>query len=114
MRNFVVPAARRVPGGTTPRGAFRRPLRPVPVREEVIVEGTSPMTVRPAAAEQHGSSVPAADGDGLPVICTLDAHKHLGTDKGVSTVVGTPGTLSHLAGRPRVGARPVAECARRR
>ena len=48
----------------------------------------------------------AGDGDGLPVICTLDAHKHLGTDKGVSTVVGTPGTLSHLGGRPRVGARP--------
>jgi hypothetical protein len=31
-----------------------------------------------------------------PCVVTQDAHKHLGTDKGVSTVVGTPGTLSHL------------------
>jgi len=31
-----------------------------------------------------------------PCLVTLDAHKHLGTDKGVSTVVGTSGTLAHL------------------
>lgn len=39
-----------------------------------------------------------------PTIVTLDAHKHLGTDKGVSTVVGSSGTLSHLHGHVR--ARP--------
>ena len=32
----------------------------------------------------------------LPVLITLDAHKHIGSDKGISTVVGTPGTLSAL------------------
>lgn len=41
-----------------------------------------------------------------PTIVTIDAHKHLGTDKGVSTVVGTPGTLAVLDGRVAVGARP--------
>ena len=41
-----------------------------------------------------------------PVIVTLDAHKHLGTDKGVSTVVGSPRTLSFLRGRVRCGAQP--------
>ena len=45
-------------------------------------------------------------GRDVPTIVTLDAHKHLGTDKGVSTVVGTPGTLAHLRGFDRVGARP--------
>lgn len=41
-----------------------------------------------------------------PCLVTLDAHKHLGTDKGVSTCVGTPGTLAHLDGAVRVGAQP--------
>jgi len=41
-----------------------------------------------------------------PTIVTLDAHKHLGTDKGVSTVLGSLGTLSHLRGHVRVGAQP--------
>ena len=41
-----------------------------------------------------------------PIIVTIDAHKHLGTDKGMSTVIGTPGTLSHLTGHIRVGGQP--------
>ena len=45
----------------------------------------------------------------VPTIVTLDAHKHLGTDKGVSSVVGTPGTLSHLRGHVKVGAQPVSD-----
>jgi len=44
-----------------------------------------------------------------PIIVTLDAHKHLGTDKGVSTVVGTKGTLSNLKGHIRVGSQPSRE-----
>jgi hypothetical protein len=35
-----------------------------------------------------------------PCLVTQDAHKHLGTDKGVSTVVGTKGTLSQLTLSP--------------
>lgn len=38
----------------------------------------------------------------VPTIVTLDAHKHLGTEKGVSTVVGTQGTLSYLRGHVKV------------
>mmetsp|Transcript_118760 Transcript_118760/g.222014 ORF Transcript_118760/g.222014 Transcript_118760/m.222014 type:complete len:863 (-) Transcript_118760:18-2606(-) len=41
-----------------------------------------------------------------PTIVTLDAHKHLGTDKGVSSVIGTQGTLSCLEGYVKVGAQP--------
>ena len=41
-----------------------------------------------------------------PVLMTLDAHKHLGADKGLSTVVGTKGSLQALRGALRVGARP--------
>ena len=41
-----------------------------------------------------------------PVLMTLDAHKHLGADKGLSTVVGTKGSLRALRGALRVGARP--------
>ena len=41
-----------------------------------------------------------------PLLVTLDAHKHLGTDKGVSSVLGTPGTLERLRGRQKVGAQP--------
>jgi hypothetical protein len=41
-----------------------------------------------------------------PVLLTLDAHKHLGTDKGMSSVIGTPGTLSHLDGTIKVGYQP--------
>eukprot|EP00656_Telonema_subtile_P014730 TRINITY_DN1760_c0_g1_i7.p1 TRINITY_DN1760_c0_g1~~TRINITY_DN1760_c0_g1_i7.p1 ORF type:complete len:890 (+),score=259.59 TRINITY_DN1760_c0_g1_i7:363-3032(+) len=45
--------------------------------------------------------------DGItPVLVTLDAHKHLGTDKGLSTVIGTPNTLSRLTGRLPVGVQP--------
>lgn len=44
-----------------------------------------------------------------PVILTLDAHKHLGSDKGVSTVVGTKGTLSLLNGHIKVGAQPTQQ-----
>lgn len=47
-----------------------------------------------------------SQGLATPVIVTLDAHKHLGTDKGVSTVVGTPSTLSHLRGAVKVGSQP--------
>eukprot|EP00746_Dinoflagellata_sp_MGD_P009494 gnl/MRDRNA2_/MRDRNA2_119322_c0_seq1.p1 gnl/MRDRNA2_/MRDRNA2_119322_c0~~gnl/MRDRNA2_/MRDRNA2_119322_c0_seq1.p1 ORF type:complete len:685 (+),score=104.75 gnl/MRDRNA2_/MRDRNA2_119322_c0_seq1:194-2056(+) len=43
-----------------------------------------------------------------PHLVTLDAHKHLGTDKGVSTVVGSPGTLSRLEGHVKVGHQPSA------
>ena len=38
-----------------------------------------------------------------PVIMTQDAHKHLGADKGISMAMGTPGTLSLLEGRVKVG-----------
>ena len=38
-----------------------------------------------------------------------DAHKHLGTDKGLSTVIGTPGTLSFLQGHVQVGTQPARE-----
>lgn len=41
-----------------------------------------------------------------PTIVTLDAHKHLGTDKGVSTVVGSAGTLEYLRGHVAVGSQP--------
>jgi hypothetical protein len=41
-----------------------------------------------------------------PTIVMLDAHKHLGADKGVSMTMGTPGTLSHLNGQVRIGAAP--------
>jgi hypothetical protein len=41
-----------------------------------------------------------------PVIVTLDAHKHIGTDKGLSTVIGTKGTLSVLNNSIKVGAQP--------
>jgi hypothetical protein len=41
-----------------------------------------------------------------PTIVMLDAHKHLGADKGVSMTMGTPGTLSNLNGHVRVGAAP--------
>jgi len=49
-----------------------------------------------------------AEGCITPVIVTQDAHKHLGTDKGLSTIVGTHGILSSLRGGRRVGARPGA------
>jgi len=41
-----------------------------------------------------------------PTIIILDAHKHLGADKGISMAMGTLGTLSHLSGRRRVSAQP--------
>ena len=41
-----------------------------------------------------------------PTIMTQDAHKHLGADKGISMVMGTPGTLSLLEGHVKVGAQP--------
>lgn len=41
-----------------------------------------------------------------PTIVMLDAHKHLGADKGISMVMGTLGTLQHLTGHVRVGAAP--------
>lgn len=41
-----------------------------------------------------------------PTIVMLDAHKHLGSDKGISMAMGTAGTLSHLSGYLRVGAAP--------
>lgn len=41
-----------------------------------------------------------------PTIMMLDAHKHLGADKGLSMVMGTPGTLSALSGHVKVGAQP--------
>ena len=40
------------------------------------------------------------------MLVTLDAHKHLGTDKGVSTVIGTRGTLERLRGKIKVGSQP--------
>ena len=43
---------------------------------------------------------------GIPMMVTLDAHKHLGTDKGVSTVIGTAGTLANLEGHVKVGSQP--------
>lgn len=44
-----------------------------------------------------------------PVLMTLDAHKHLGADKGLSTVVATNGALTPLRGALRVGARPTRD-----
>lgn len=44
-----------------------------------------------------------------PVLVTIDAHKHLGADKGISTIIGSPGTLSCLQGKVRVGAQPESE-----
>jgi hypothetical protein len=41
-----------------------------------------------------------------PIMVTLDAHKHLGTDKGISTVTGTPGTLAALDDHIKVGSGP--------
>lgn len=50
-----------------------------------------------------------------PAIVMLDAHKHIGADKGISMAMGTPGTLSHLSGHARVGAPPsVGELVRAR
>ncbi len=37
---------------------------------------------------------------------TLDAHKHIGADKGISMAMGTRGTLSIGAGHVKVGAQP--------
>jgi hypothetical protein len=45
-------------------------------------------------------------GRAVPTIMTLDAHKHLGTDKGISMAMGTTGTLSRLAGTAKMGAQP--------
>lgn len=36
----------------------------------------------------------------------LDAHKHIGADKGLSMAMGTPGTLSLLSGHVKVGEQP--------
>jgi len=44
-----------------------------------------------------------------PTIVMNDAHKHLGTDKGLSTIAGTNGCLSILAGCRRVGFQPQRE-----
>jgi len=44
-----------------------------------------------------------------PVIVMNDAHKHLGTDKGLSTVIGTRGTVSHLNHSIKVGMQPTRE-----
>jgi len=41
-----------------------------------------------------------------PVIVMLDAHKHIGADKGISMAMGTPGTLSTLSGHVKVGSQP--------
>lgn len=41
-----------------------------------------------------------------PIVVMLDAHKHLGADKGVSMSMGTRGALSPLKGAIRVGAAP--------
>lgn len=41
-----------------------------------------------------------------PTIVTLDAHKHLGADKGISMAMGSAGTLSHLNGHVKVGSQP--------
>merc|ERR1712032_631612 len=47
-----------------------------------------------------------AKGCVTPVIVMQDAHKHIGTDKGLSTIVGTNGILSHLDGYRKVGFQP--------
>jgi len=44
-----------------------------------------------------------------PVMVTLDAHKHLGTDKGVSTILGTQGTLDPMRYAVKVGSQPSKE-----
>jgi len=41
-----------------------------------------------------------------PAIVIQDAHKHIGTDKGLSTIIGTPGIMSYVAGQRRIGAQP--------
>eukprot|EP00927_Polykrikos_kofoidii_P034798 TRINITY_DN2943_c0_g2_i1.p1 TRINITY_DN2943_c0_g2~~TRINITY_DN2943_c0_g2_i1.p1 ORF type:complete len:873 (+),score=144.30 TRINITY_DN2943_c0_g2_i1:91-2619(+) len=41
-----------------------------------------------------------------PVIVMNDAHKHMGLEKGISTIIGTSKIMSWLKGRARVGARP--------
>jgi SHS2 domain-containing protein len=45
-----------------------------------------------------------------PILVTLDAHKHIGSDKGISTVIGTSGTLSVLKGKVKVGAQVSFSC----
>merc|ERR1719443_731512 len=40
------------------------------------------------------------------MIVMLDAHKHIGADKGISMVMGSKGTLSHLTGHIKVGGPP--------
>jgi len=47
-----------------------------------------------------------ADGCITPVIVMQDGHKHLGVDKGLSTITGTNGILSYLKGHRRVGFQP--------
>jgi len=47
-----------------------------------------------------------AAADVTPTIVTLDAHKHIGADKGISMVIGTKGTLSWLEGAVKVGTQP--------
>ena len=41
-----------------------------------------------------------------PRIVTFDLHKHVGTDKGMSVTIGTPGTVDRLTAYPQVGAEP--------
>lgn len=48
----------------------------------------------------------ASKDSNTPVIVMNDPHKHLGTDKGISTVVGTSGVLAALKGMRRVGRLP--------
>merc|ERR1712151_408143 len=41
-----------------------------------------------------------------PCLVTIDAHKHLGVDKGCSTLVGTKGALTCMRGHVKVGSQP--------
>jgi hypothetical protein len=61
-----------------------------------------------AAGTQSMRLLDLAKGFITPVIVMNDAHKHLGTDKGLSTITATKGILSSLKGHRRVGAQPQA------
>mmetsp|Transcript_56213 Transcript_56213/g.131653 ORF Transcript_56213/g.131653 Transcript_56213/m.131653 type:complete len:815 (-) Transcript_56213:15-2459(-) len=41
-----------------------------------------------------------------PVLVTIDAHKHIGLDKGLSTILGSDGALSAVQGERKVGWQP--------
>ena len=101
-----------VKGENQRRAALAAELEPQPItiiNDSCLAFSVLVHNEAPSADGQHKSMRMldiAAGCDDVPLIVCQDAHKHLGTDKGISTVIGTPGTLSHLDGHLRVGAQP--------